>query len=231
MESCRRKPHGERAALRDEGRVRLAVRASSSAGFPSTDRFAAETGSDLDGGVRTIGISRILIGKCRETHCCDLRCPVGGSLCPSVPVLVVSPSPSSAREPKPTQDVMDPAAVTPRDGAGVILITSRKVQIGKRCTYDVSLDAASGGTASDEQLTIYADPGQRSSRSAFAMNRAVTLRMHRFPGCRRSRNDEDPRRRGRRPRPEATSEHVGRIVAEVTLIRLNLGRRIRSAGG
>lgn len=57
---------------------------------------------------------------------------------------------------------MDPAAVTPRDGAGVIVITSRKVQIGKRCIYDVTLDdRLVAGLRPDEQLTIYADPGQR----------------------------------------------------------------------
>lgn len=81
---------------------------------------------------------------------------------PSVPLVVVSPAPSSARDPKPTQDVMDPEAVTPRDGAGAIVITSPKVWLGKRCTYDVALDdRLVAGLRGGEQLTIYADPGQR----------------------------------------------------------------------
>jgi hypothetical protein len=81
---------------------------------------------------------------------------------PSVPLAVVSPAPGSAREPKPTQDVMDPEAVTPRDGAGAIVITSPKVWLGKRCTYDVALDdRLVAGLRPGQQLTIYADPGQR----------------------------------------------------------------------
>ena len=93
---------------------------------------------------------------------------------PSVPLVVVSPAPSSARDPKPTQDVMDPAAVIPRDGAGVIVISSRKVQIGKRCTYDVALDdRLVAGLRPHEQLTIYADPGQR----------VVAVSIRDRPGC------------------------------------------------
>lgn len=93
---------------------------------------------------------------------------------PSVPLVVVSPAPSSAREPKPTQDVMDPASITPRDGAGVIVITSRKVRLGKRCAYDVALDdRLVAGLRPDEQLTIYADPGQR----------VLAVSMRDEPGC------------------------------------------------
>jgi hypothetical protein len=81
---------------------------------------------------------------------------------PSVPLLVVSPAPNSAREPKPTQDVMDPVAVTPRDGAGAIVITRAQVWIGKRCTFDVALDdRLVAGLRPGEKLTIYAEPGQR----------------------------------------------------------------------
>ena len=93
---------------------------------------------------------------------------------PSVPLVVISPAPSSAREPKPTQDVMQPAAVTARNGAGVIVITSRKVLLGKRCTYDVALDdQLVAGLRPDEQVTIYAEPGQRVL--------AVSIRDS--PGC------------------------------------------------
>lgn len=81
---------------------------------------------------------------------------------PSVPLVVISPAPSSAREPQPTQDVMDPAAVTPRDGAGAIVITRPKVWLGKRCTFDVAVDdQLVAGLRPGQKLTIYADPGQR----------------------------------------------------------------------
>lgn len=94
---------------------------------------------------------------------------------PNIPVVVVSPAPGSAREPKPAQDVMDPAAVTARDGAGAIVITSRKVRLLRnRCTYDVALDdRLVAGLRPGEQLTIYADPGQRVL--------AVSIRDS--PGC------------------------------------------------
>jgi len=93
---------------------------------------------------------------------------------PGVPLVVVSPAPSSAREPKPAQDLMDPAAVAARDGAGVIVITSRKVLLGKRCIFDVALDdRLVAGLRPDEQLTIYADPGRRVL--------AVSIRDS--PGC------------------------------------------------
>jgi hypothetical protein len=81
---------------------------------------------------------------------------------PSVPLVVVSPAPSSAREPKPAQDVMDLGATTPRDGAGAIVITRPTVWLGKRCTFDVALDdRLVAGLRPGEKLTIYADPGER----------------------------------------------------------------------
>lgn len=80
----------------------------------------------------------------------------------AVPLVVVSPAPSSTREPKPTQDVMNDAAVTPRDGAGAIVITRKKVWLGKRCTYDIAVDDQHvAGLRPGEQVTIYADPGER----------------------------------------------------------------------
>ena len=82
---------------------------------------------------------------------------------PNVPLVVVSPEPSSRREPQPTEDVADQAAVTPRDGAGAIVIASPKVKwLVKRCTYDVALDDRHvAGLRPGQQVTIYADPGQR----------------------------------------------------------------------
>jgi hypothetical protein len=81
---------------------------------------------------------------------------------PAVPLVVVSPAPSSAREPQPTQDVMNDAAVTPRDGAGAIVISRKKVLLGKRCTYDIALDDQHvAGLRPGQKVTIYADPGAR----------------------------------------------------------------------
>jgi hypothetical protein len=69
---------------------------------------------------------------------------------------------------------MDPTAVTPRDGAGAIVITSRMVWLGRRCTYDIALDdRLVAGLRPYEHLTIYADPGQRVL--------AVSIRDE--PGC------------------------------------------------
>jgi hypothetical protein len=82
---------------------------------------------------------------------------------PSVPLAVVTPAPKSAREPKPAADVANEGAVTPRNGAGAIVLTRRKTWLGSRCTFDVALDDQHvAGLRPGEQLTLYADPGQRT---------------------------------------------------------------------
>jgi hypothetical protein len=81
---------------------------------------------------------------------------------PNVPVLVVLPAPDSAGEPQPTSDVSNEAAVTPRDGTGVIVITRDKKWLGAKCIFDVSLDDQHvAGLRSGEQVTLFADPGER----------------------------------------------------------------------
>jgi hypothetical protein len=81
---------------------------------------------------------------------------------PSFPLVVVSPAPASAGEPRPAKDVIDTAAVTPRDGAGVILVTRPRAWRGRHCTFDVVLDDQPvAGLRSGEKLAIYADPGRR----------------------------------------------------------------------
>lgn len=81
---------------------------------------------------------------------------------PSVPVLVVRPPPSAAPETTPPVDVTNTVAVTPRDGAGAIVITRDKGSAGKECTYDISLDDQHvAGLRTGGQVTLYADPGER----------------------------------------------------------------------
>ena len=76
--------------------------------------------------------------------------------------MVVDTTPAVARAPKPAAEVVDAAAVTPRDGAGAIVVTRRKSWLGTVCTYDVTLDdQLVAGLRPGEQVTIYADPGQR----------------------------------------------------------------------
>ena len=80
----------------------------------------------------------------------------------SFPFVVVSPAPKSAREAKPAKDVIDAAALVPRDGAGAIVITRKRTWGGTGCTFDVALDNRSiAGLRPGEQLTMYADPGAR----------------------------------------------------------------------
>jgi hypothetical protein len=81
---------------------------------------------------------------------------------PAVPVVVVSPAPNSVREPQPTMDVTREDFVTPRDGAGAIVITRKKAWLGKQCTYDIAIDDQHvAGLRPGERVTIYADPGER----------------------------------------------------------------------
>jgi hypothetical protein len=57
---------------------------------------------------------------------------------------------------------MNTAAVTPRDGTGAIVVTSDKRWWGKGCIFDIALDDQHvAGLRSGEQVTLYADPGER----------------------------------------------------------------------
>lgn len=81
---------------------------------------------------------------------------------PSLPVMIVSPGPDEAQGAKLPADVMNVAAVTPRDGAGAIVVTRDKAWVGSGCTYDVALDDQTvAGLRTGEQVTLYADPGER----------------------------------------------------------------------
>lgn len=81
---------------------------------------------------------------------------------PVVPVLVITPDSEARRDGRPPSEVMNAAVVTPRDGAGAIVITRRKTLLGDGCTYDVALDDQQvAGLRAGEQVTLYADPGTR----------------------------------------------------------------------
>ena len=92
-----------------------------------------------------------------------LACSLSVLACtPVVPLVVISTTPESARKPQPASDVVDDEAVSPREGAGVIVVTRPKVWVGKRCTYDIALDDQHvAGLRPGEQVTIYSDPGTR----------------------------------------------------------------------
>jgi hypothetical protein len=79
---------------------------------------------------------------------------------PAVPLVIVTVKPPG---PRPATDVVSEAAVTPRDGAGAIVVTRPEMGLlGKRCTYDIALDDQHvAGLRPGEQVAIYADPGER----------------------------------------------------------------------
>jgi hypothetical protein len=76
--------------------------------------------------------------------------------------VVVTPEPKELRDGRPALEVVNAAALTPRDGAGAIVVTRDKGWLGRSCTYDVALDDQSvAGLRAGEQVTLYADPGER----------------------------------------------------------------------
>lgn len=82
---------------------------------------------------------------------------------PRIPLLVVAPGSDSAREPRPASEIMNDAAVTPRYGAGAIVVASRKKsRFAKGCTLDVALDDQQvAGLRPGEQVVVFAEPGRR----------------------------------------------------------------------
>jgi hypothetical protein len=96
-------------------------------------------------------------------HLALVMLALAGTACvPAVPVVVIDTTPAAARAPKPATEIVDVAAVTPRDGTGVIVVTRPKSLLRTGCTYDVTLDdQLVAALRSGEQVTLYADPGQR----------------------------------------------------------------------
>jgi hypothetical protein len=72
------------------------------------------------------------------------------------------PVPLPKAPPKTASEVINAAALEPREGAGVIIVTRDKILRGKSCMYDIALDGQLvAGLRTGEQVTLYADPGPR----------------------------------------------------------------------
>ena len=72
------------------------------------------------------------------------------------------PFPGSTPVVKPASKVLNTEAVTPRDGAGAILVARDKQLQGMGCVHEVSLDDKPVAELSNgEQVTLYAEPGDR----------------------------------------------------------------------
>lgn len=75
---------------------------------------------------------------------------------PGIPIL----SPTSA--PRPASEVVNSAALEPREGAGVIVVARDHSLMRMKCTYEIALDGqVLAGLRTGENVTIYADPGSR----------------------------------------------------------------------
>ena len=82
---------------------------------------------------------------------------------PAVPVMIWEPGQESPSQSPPPSQVMNERAVTPRQGAGAIIVTSsEKGLFAEGCTFDVALDdELVAGLRPGEQVVLFADPGQR----------------------------------------------------------------------
>lgn len=82
---------------------------------------------------------------------------------PAVPLLVWEPDAEPTPESRPASEIADERAVTPRFGAGAIIVTSQeRERLAEGCTFDVVLDEQLvAGLRPGEQVVIFADPGQR----------------------------------------------------------------------
>lgn len=89
--------------------------------------------------------------------------PALAACAPAVPVLVVAPGETREPEVRPASQVMNDWAVTPRDGAGVIIVSStNQGWFATGCTIDVALDdLLVAGLRPGEQVTLFAEPGDR----------------------------------------------------------------------
>lgn len=82
---------------------------------------------------------------------------------PTVPVMIWEPEAESPPQLPPPSEVMNERAVTPRYGAGAIIVTSKaKGWFTEGCTFDVALDdQLVAGLRPGQQVVLFADPGQR----------------------------------------------------------------------
>ena len=90
-----------------------------------------------------------------------MRVCVAGCLCLSLAACASLPLPFGS-EVKPASNVVDSGAVTPRDGAGAIVVTRDWQFRDMGCIYDVVLDDHMvAELRAGEQVTVYPDPGKR----------------------------------------------------------------------
>lgn len=83
---------------------------------------------------------------------------------PTFPVLVVSPDPEPATQPQPASEIISERAVTPRDGAGAIVVTRHGgARSAGGCIVDVALDdELVAGLLPGERVVLFAEPGTRT---------------------------------------------------------------------
>ena len=98
-----------------------------------------------------------------------MKLVVIGILCLAVAACTPAPSisipiPGPKDSPRLASELAKAAPVTPREGAGAILIVRDKTKVfRKKCTYEIALDGQPmAGLRNGEQVTLYADPGRRS---------------------------------------------------------------------
>lgn len=89
--------------------------------------------------------------------------PALAACAPAIPVLVLEPGETRTPEGRPASQIINDKAVTPRDGAGLIIVTSReKAWFATGCTIEVALDdLLVAGLRPGEQVSLFAEPGQR----------------------------------------------------------------------
>lgn len=82
---------------------------------------------------------------------------------PVVPVFVFTPGEEAVPESRPASEVMNASVVTPRNGTGAIIVTSKDTAwFSEGCTLDVALDdQLVAGLKPGEQVTLFAEPGRR----------------------------------------------------------------------
>jgi hypothetical protein len=85
---------------------------------------------------------------------------VGLLLTACVPAI---PIPTPKGPPKPASEVVNSAALEPREGTGAIAISRDHSLRLLKCTYEIALDGETlAGLRSGEHVTIYAEPGERT---------------------------------------------------------------------
>ena len=86
---------------------------------------------------------------------------VAACLCLSLTACAALPVPYGS-EVKPASNVVNEEAVTPRDGAGAIIVTRDWQLRDMGCIYDIVIDESRvAELRPGEQVTVYPDPGQR----------------------------------------------------------------------